>query len=49
MTGKLFLVFDLVPACASAIYFYSLLFFGNYVLLNIFIAIVVVGFGDSQG
>ncbi len=32
----------------SALYFYSLLFFGNYVLLNIFIGIVVVGFGESQ-
>ena len=50
-TGWQFIMYNVVTTTGpwSSLYFYSLLFFGNYVLLNIFIGIVIVGFGDSQG
>ena len=32
-----------------AVYFYLILFLGSYVLMNLFVAIVVVGFGDQKG
>ncbi|EKX42435.1 hypothetical protein GUITHDRAFT_141128 [Guillardia theta CCMP2712] len=33
----------------SALYFYALIFVGNYVLMNVFLGIVIVGFGDNKG
>jgi hypothetical protein len=32
-----------------SVYFYLLLFGGNYVLMNLFVSMVVVGFGNQQG
>eukprot|EP00960_Hanusia_phi_P062015 765019-Hanusia_phi.AAC.2 len=34
---------------ASALYFYALIFVGNYVLMNVFLGIVIVGFGENKG
>jgi len=34
---------------AISLYFYLLLFGGNYVLMNLFVSLVIVGFGSQQG
>jgi hypothetical protein len=51
MTDWQFVMYDAcaVNGQAMSMYFYLLLFLGSYVLMNLFAAIVIVGFGDQKG
>jgi len=51
MTDWQYIMYDATRTNGNTIslYFYLLLFLGNYVLMNLFVAIVVVGFANQPG